>query len=156
MHHTTEFDAQGLDPAAAEVGEAYEQGIVAALTRSVTQAQADRAGWPAEWQKAFTLSDVLLELTPAEAERPEGDLVTLLASYPQLDAERGPRPGAWSVSTRFQIVPLAPAGTHPDPVPGNRASSDPPAQPPGAGATDHDAVTTRVSTGASTRETASR
>jgi DNA-binding transcriptional ArsR family regulator len=121
VHRTTEFDAQGLDPAAAEAGEAYEQGIIAALTRSLTQAQADRAGWPTEWQKVFTLSDVLLELTPAEAERLEHDLVTLLASYPQLDAERGPRPGAWSVSTRFQIVPVAPTENHPAPVRGDDA-----------------------------------
>ena len=71
VHRTTEFDAQGLDPAAAEAGDAYEQGIITALTRSLTQAQADRAGWPAEWRRAFNLSDVLLELTPAEAERLE-------------------------------------------------------------------------------------
>ena len=58
---------------------------------------------------------MLLELTPAEAERLEHELLALLASYPQLDAERGPRPGAWSVSTRFQIVPLAPADAA-DPV----------------------------------------
>jgi DNA-binding transcriptional ArsR family regulator len=115
VHRTTEFDAQGLDPAAAEAGDAYEQGIITSLTRSLTQAQADRGGWPTEWRKAFTLSDVLLELTPAEAERLEHDLLALLASYPQLDAERGPRPGAWSVSTRFQIVPLSPADAA-DPV----------------------------------------
>jgi hypothetical protein len=112
VHRTTEFDARGLDPAAAEAGD-NEQGVIAALTRSATQARAGRAGWPTEWQQVFTLSDVLLELTPAEAERLERDLVTLLASYPQLDAERGPRPGAWSVSTRFQIVPVAPAENHP-------------------------------------------
>jgi hypothetical protein len=135
VHRTTEFDAQGLDPAAAEAGGTNEQGVIAVLTRSATQARAGRAGWPTEWQQVFTLSDVLLELTPAAAERLERDLVSLLASYPQLDAGRGPRPGAWSVSTRFQIVPVAPAG---------------------AGAADQDAVTTRASTGASTRETASR
>ncbi len=121
VHRTTEFDAQGLDPAAAEAGETNEQGIIAALTRSVTQAQADRAGWPTEWQQVFTLSDVLLELTPAEAQRLERDLVTLLASYPQLDADRGPRPAAWSVSTRFQIVPVAPTENHPAPARGDDA-----------------------------------
>ena len=115
VHRSTEFDAQGLDPAAAEAGDAYEQGIITALTRSLSQAQADRAGWPAEWRKVFNLSDVLLELTPAEAERLEQDLLALLDSYPQLDAERGPRPGAWSVSTRFQIVPLAPTETETGP-----------------------------------------
>ncbi len=109
VHRSTEFDAQGLDPAAAEAGEAYEQGVITALTRTLVQAQADRASWPAEWRPVFTLSDVLLELTPAEAEQLEHDLSALLASYPQLDAERGPRPGTWPVSTRFQIVPVAPA-----------------------------------------------
>ena len=108
-HRSTEFDAQGLDPAATEAGDAYEQGIITALTRSLTQAQANRAAWPAEWRRAFNLSDVLLELTPTEAERLEGELLALFASYPQLDADRGPRPGAWSVSARFQIVPLGAA-----------------------------------------------
>jgi len=108
VHRSTEFVSQGLDPAAIDAGEAYEQGIITALNRSLTQAQADRAGWPAEWRGAFNLSDVLLELTPAEAERLEQDLLALLASYPQLDAERGPRSGAWPVSTRFQIVPIGP------------------------------------------------
>jgi hypothetical protein len=42
------------------------------------------------------------------------------------------------------------------PLVDRRASFDPPATPPGAGAADQDAVTTRASTGASTRETASR
>ena len=111
VHRTTEFDAQGLDPAAVEAGDAYEQGIITGLTRTLTQAQADRASWPAEWRRAFNLSDVLLELTPAEADRLESDLMALLSSYPQLDAERGPRPGTWPVSTRFQIVPIAPAAS---------------------------------------------
>ena len=122
-HRSTEFDARALDPAAAEAGDAYELGIIAALTRSLTQAQANRADWPAEWRGAFNLSDVLLELTPADAERLERDLSALLASYPQLDAERGPRPGTWPVSTRFQIVPLGPIPSS-DAVAGEPAPSE--------------------------------
>lgn len=108
VHRTTQFDAQDLDPATAEAGDAYEQGIITATTRTLTQAQAERPSWPAEWRGALTMSDVLLDLTPDQAEQLQTELVALLRSYPQLDAERGPRPGAWSVSTRFQIVPIAP------------------------------------------------
>ncbi len=108
VHRTTEFDAASLGPAAAEAGDAYEQGIITAITRSLIQAQADRAGWPAPWQAALTLSDVLLDLTADQAAQLEQDLMVLLRSYPQRDAEAGTRPGAWPVSVRFQIVPVAP------------------------------------------------
>jgi DNA-binding transcriptional ArsR family regulator len=108
VHRSTEFEPLSLDPTIAEAGEAYEQSIATAINRSLVQALADRPGWPAEWRGVLTMSDVLLELTPAEAERLQQDLLALLQSYPQLDPETGPRPGAWSVNTRFQIVPVAP------------------------------------------------
>ena len=63
VHRSTEFDSADLDPAAAEAGEAYEEGVIAAITRSLTAAQAERRSWPVEWQRAYNLSDVLLELT---------------------------------------------------------------------------------------------
>ena len=108
IHRSTDFEPLSLDPAAAEAGEAYEQGIVTAINRSLAQALADRPAWPAEWQRALTMSDVLLELTPAEAEQLQRELLALLNSYPQLDPDADPRPGAWSVNARFQVVPVAP------------------------------------------------
>jgi DNA-binding transcriptional ArsR family regulator len=119
VHRSTEFEPLSLDPTIAEAGEAYEQSIATAINRSLVQALADRPGWPAEWRGVLTMSDVLLDLTPAEAERLQRELLALLQSYPQLDPEAGPRPGAWSVNTRFQIVPVAPDqpsdDTGPDP-----------------------------------------
>ena len=108
VHRSTTFDAQSMDPTAAEAGEAYELGIIDALHRSVTRAHVEKATWPAAWQQAFDLSDVLLELTPEEAERLSRDLLALLQSYPQRDPDRGPRPGTWPVEARFQIVPVGP------------------------------------------------
>jgi DNA-binding transcriptional ArsR family regulator len=108
IHRSTDFEPLSLDPAAAEAGEAYEQGILTAINRSLAQALADRPAWPAEWQRALTMSDVLLELTPAEAEQLQRELLALLNSYPQLDPDADPRPGAWSVNARFQVVPVAP------------------------------------------------
>lgn len=113
IHRTTEFEPLGVDPATAEAGEAYERGIAGAINQSLLQALADRPAWPAEWQPILTMSDVLLELTPAEAARLERDLLTLLQSYPQRDPEAGPRPGAWPVGARFQIVPIAPGASTP-------------------------------------------
>ena len=110
VHRSTEFDAQGLDPAAAEAGDAYEQGIITAITRSLSQAQADRAGWPAEWRKVFNLSDVLLELTPAEAERLEQDLCPA-----RLLSAAGPR--AWTTPRRL-------VGEHPVPDRARRTHRD--------------------------------
>lgn len=109
VHRSTRFDAQSLDPAAVEAGDAYEQSIITALTRSLGQAHAQRPAWPTEWQRAFSLSDVLLELTAQETQRLERDLLDLLASYPQCDPAAEPRPGTWAVGARFQIVPVEPA-----------------------------------------------
>lgn len=122
VHRSTQFNAQSLDPAVAEAGDAYEQGIITAITRSLTQAHADRAAWPIEWKRAFNLSDVLLELTAEEAERLGADLLELLRSYPQHDPERGPRPGTWSVDARFQIVPVTPDAEVVDEPPAGRSS----------------------------------
>lgn len=111
VHRTTTFDAQSMDPTAAEAGEAYELGIISAINRSLTKAHEERSAWPTEWQQAFELSDVLLELTPEEAERLSRDLLALLESYPQRDPGREPRPGTWPVGARFQIVPVRPSET---------------------------------------------
>ncbi len=108
VHRSTTFDAQSMDPTAAEAGDAYELGIISAVTRSLAQAQADKTGWPAAWQTAFEMSDVLLELTPEEAARLSRELLDLLHSYPQRDPDRGPRPGTWPVEARFQVVPIRP------------------------------------------------
>lgn len=113
VHRSTQFDPTSVDPVAAEAGEAYELGIATSLSRSLSQALAERPGWPAAWRGMLSMSDVLLDLTPEDAERLQHDLLALLSSYPQLDAETGPRPGAWSVSARFQIVPVAPDPTDP-------------------------------------------
>lgn len=113
VHRSTTFDAQtmsagGKDPIAAEAGDAYELGIISAISRSLAQAQADKTAWPAAWQPAFEMSDVLLELTPEEAARLGRELLELLQSYPQRDPAHGPRPGTWPVEARFQIVPITP------------------------------------------------
>lgn len=108
VHRSTQFDAESLDPTAAEAGEAYEQGIATAIARSLNQALAERPGWPVEWRGALSMSDVLLALTPDQAERLQRELLDLLHSYPQLDAETGPRPGTWPVNVRLQLVPVAP------------------------------------------------
>ena len=108
VHRSTDFEPLSLDPAAAEAGDAYEQSIATAINRSLVQALAARPAWPTEWQRVLTMSDVLLELTPTEAEQLQRDLLALLQSYTQLDPETGSRAGAWSVGARFQIVPVAP------------------------------------------------
>ena len=111
VHRSTRFDTQSMDSTATEVGEAFELGIISAITHSLTQAQADRAAWPAAWQTAFEMSDVLLELTPDEATRLSRELLDLLQSYPQRDPDRKPRPDAWPVHARFQVVPITPDET---------------------------------------------
>jgi DNA-binding transcriptional ArsR family regulator len=107
VHRSTEFDSTDLDPAAAEAGEAYELGVIAAINRSLLRAQAERRSWPPEWQKAYDMSDVVLQLTAEEAQQLSGDLLAVLRRYrqhtPGVDGPSGSR----IVSARYQVVPIA-------------------------------------------------
>ena len=107
VHRSTEFDNADLDPATAEIGEAYESAVVSAITRSLNAAQAERRTWPVEWQRAFDMSDVLLEVTAEEAEQLAQDLLAVLRRYRQHTPGVQGQPGARTVSARYQVYPVA-------------------------------------------------
>lgn len=107
VHRSTEFSSADLDPAVAEAGEAYEESVIAAITRSLSAAQAERRSWPIEWQRAYDLSDVLLQLTPDEAERLARDLIGVFNRYRRhTPGDDGPA-GSRIISARYQVHPVA-------------------------------------------------
>ncbi|WP_371521367.1 ArsR/SmtB family transcription factor [Kitasatospora sp. NBC_01300] len=66
---------------------------------------------PREWRKAVGLSDVLLQLTPEEAEQLAADLSAVVRRYRVLDAE-GPAPeGTERVAVVVHVLPDASVGT---------------------------------------------
>jgi DNA-binding transcriptional ArsR family regulator len=102
-HRSTAFELSGSDPGP---GLVYEDAVVEAMTRTMVRAREARAGLPTEWQQAYSFSDVLLRLTPAEARELEADLIAVLSTYRQHDpAESGPADSRL-VSAQFQILPV--------------------------------------------------
>ncbi len=107
VHRSTEFDATDLDPASAEVGEAYESAVISAITRSLTAAQSERRSSPVEWQRAYDMSDVLLEVTAEEAHQLAQELLTVMRRYRQHTPGVDGPPRTRLVSARYQVFPVA-------------------------------------------------
>ena len=80
-HRSTTFNSTDLDPSVAEVGEAYERGVIAALSASLTRAYDGRSGLSPEWQDTFDMSDVLLQTTPEEALQLSRELLAVMRKY---------------------------------------------------------------------------
>lgn len=110
-HRSTEYDASDVEPTSAEAGLAYEQGIIAAIHRSLLAAHAERPALSPEWQHAFTMSDVLLRLTPEEASELAEELMAVLVRYPRHTPGAPAPEGTRLVEARFQVFPTAVRGT---------------------------------------------
>jgi DNA-binding transcriptional ArsR family regulator len=106
-HRTTVFEEGSADVE----GDIYVDAVVQAMTTSVARARAARHELPAEWQRVFNFSDVLLRISPEEAEQLGEELLAVLQAYRQhTPGEPGPT-DARLVAAQFQIfpVPAAPA-----------------------------------------------
>ncbi len=95
------------DPTTAEAGRAYEQSIIAAITRSLNRAHASSDRLPPQWRQAFTMSDVLLRLTPAEARGLSQELMAVLRRYRQHTPGDPVADDQRVVEARFQVFPTA-------------------------------------------------
>lgn len=111
-HRTTHYELDDLsDPETAALGEEY--------LRSVARGYADRVtrfldGTPTlesemgkAWTQSWTISDVALALTPAEAQRLLAEIEVLLSAYPQAEPGR-PAGDRERVVVQYQVLPQAP------------------------------------------------
>ncbi len=111
VHRYTEFNNVDLDPALAEIGEEYERSVISALTNSLIRAQAERTSWPVEWQRAFDMSDTLLELTASEAEQLAAQIRAVFQRY-RPHTPGAPLPdGSQIVGARYQVYPVSSPGS---------------------------------------------
>lgn len=108
VHRATHLDSLALGAGTQDAAEQLEQGIVDALAHRLTQAHTERRTWPEEWQHALEASDVLLDLTPAEALRLQTEMEEVLNRYKAHDAEAERPAGTWTVSAGYQVVPIPP------------------------------------------------
>ena len=108
VHRYTEFDNLDVDPALAEIGDDYERSVVAALSSSLAKAQAERRSWPAEWQRAFDMSDTLLQLSAPETEELAAEIREIFARY-RRHTPGDPVPADRQiVGARYQVYPVFP------------------------------------------------
>lgn len=68
-------------------------------------AEEDR--WPAEWREVTEFSDLMLQLTPADADRLRFELAQVIAKYPRHESGAALPPGAMVVSAQYQVFPVA-------------------------------------------------
>ena len=81
--------------------------MISALTTSLVRAQAERSSWPVDWQRAFDMSDTLLQLTAPEAEQLAADLLAVFRQYRRhTPGERSPE-GSQIVGARYQVYPVS-------------------------------------------------
>ncbi|MFE4519635.1 ArsR/SmtB family transcription factor [Kitasatospora sp. NPDC056783] len=95
------------DMADDQLGEAagYLRSVLAAHTLAAQRSLDAFEVMPREWRKALNLSDLVLQLTPAEAERLSGELGEVIRRYRWVGAE-GPVPeGSEQVSVVVHVLP---------------------------------------------------
>ncbi|WP_316525371.1 ArsR/SmtB family transcription factor [Kitasatospora brasiliensis] len=90
-----------------QLGEAagYLRSVLAAHTLAAQRSLDAFEAMPRDWRKALNLSDMVLQLTPAEAERLSGELSEVIRRYRWVGAE-GPVPeGSQQVSVVVHVLP---------------------------------------------------
>lgn len=61
--------------------------------------------WPADWREASEFSDLMLALTPADANRLRRELAEVIARYPRHEAGQPLAAGAAVVQAQYQVFP---------------------------------------------------
>jgi DNA-binding transcriptional ArsR family regulator len=113
-HRRTSLDEEsGVEPAEAE---GYLRAVAAQYAERVDRFLGDFAGLPAEWHRAWTLSDWRLRLTADEGRRLHEELFALLARYRGDDAPGDDAPGddapgdGEKVVVQVALMPFVDAG----------------------------------------------
>ncbi|HTZ43759.1 MAG TPA: winged helix-turn-helix domain-containing protein [Jatrophihabitans sp.] len=101
-----------LSPAAddAEAGAVTTEFLNAVVEVNFANARAylaEEDRWSPEWREVTSFNDMLLALTPAEADRLQLELARVIAKYPRHESGAELPPGAAVVQAQYQIFPAA-------------------------------------------------
>lgn len=106
-HRMTTFDMRASDdPEVAEQGEAFLRGVTELYIHNMLTYLDERPALSKEWQGASTLSDLVLRLTPAEAEELMDAIWRIVRSSRRADDPDAEVPeGARKVQVQLQVFP---------------------------------------------------
>ncbi|NYH89233.1 ArsR/SmtB family transcription factor [Actinopolymorpha rutila] len=131
-HRSTWYDMRATT-ADAEAGDAYLRSVARIYADTLLRAVDERATLPPEWQDVSTMSDFVLQLTPAEAERLSTQILDVLRPYRRADPEAAAPEGTAPTMFQFGLFPLPGALGGTDPASGSGAASDPASDPDSMG-----------------------
>ncbi|MFD2079679.1 DNA-binding transcriptional regulator, ArsR family [Actinopolymorpha cephalotaxi] len=121
-HRSTWYDMRAAtdDP---DAGDAYLRSVARIYADTLLRAVDERATLPQEWQDVSTMSDFVLQLTPAEADRLSAQILEVLRPYRRADPEAPAPEGTAPTTFQFGLFPLPGAlgGAGPDPDPAEEA-----------------------------------
>ncbi|WP_030243761.1 ArsR/SmtB family transcription factor [Streptomyces sp. NRRL S-350] len=104
-HRATVWTGDDLADEELETATGFLRSVLAAHTLTAQRALDAFETTPREWRKATDLSDTLLQLTPAEAERLAGELAAVVGRYRRVDPEGGAPAGTEQVSVVLHVLP---------------------------------------------------
>lgn len=104
-HAMTRWDNEELQ--AEGTGEAYLRSIAQVYIERIQGVVEQYGTLPVPWQRASTLSDLVLRLTPQEAEQLQEDLFEVLTRYRQHrpESDEPVPPESIPVSVAYQVIP---------------------------------------------------
>ncbi len=107
LHRMTTFDMRASDdPAVAAEGEAFLRGVAELYIHNMRTYLDERPTLTPEWQGASTLSDLVLRLTPEEAEELMDSIWRIVRGARRADDPDAVAPeGARKVQVQLQVFP---------------------------------------------------
>jgi DNA-binding transcriptional ArsR family regulator len=106
-HRSTSFDFAGLNDAESqEPGEVYLRGVAQAYAARVTDHLDELSTLPPAWRAAGTMSNVLLRLTPEQADEVANRMWSVVEEYRRADDETAEVPdGTRRVDVQLHVFP---------------------------------------------------
>lgn len=102
-HDRTIFDELAMDPEDREIARWLNNQVVGHSIERLGRAATNWRDWPDAWQPTFTASDVLLDLTPAEAEDLKQQMISLLDSFRPHQADQEVAEGRRVIAVQYQL-----------------------------------------------------
>ncbi|MPZ59715.1 MAG: helix-turn-helix domain-containing protein [Propionibacteriales bacterium] len=117
-HRFTHVDEAPAEPAARDAADAFAQAAVIVQSQALQRAVEERPSLPDEWRRVSTSNDVVLRLTPEQAEQLTRRVVDLMMeTYQRTPEPAEPVPGTRTVMFQFHTFPYpgpTPSADEPD------------------------------------------